>query len=92
MATVTVHVPSELRKYCGGVADLGVEAATVREALASLERTRPALYPNLCDETGKVRRHLNVFVNDAHVRDLGGFDTPLAAGDVVTILTAVSGG
>jgi molybdopterin converting factor small subunit len=50
------------------------------------------LYRNVCDETGKVRRHLNVFVNSDNVRDLDGIDTTLAPGDVVTFLPAVSGG
>lgn len=64
----------------------------MRAALEALERSQSALYRNICDETGKVRRHLNVFVNSDNVRDLAGVDTPLAAGDVVTILPAVSGG
>jgi molybdopterin converting factor small subunit len=91
-AAVTVHVPSALRKYCAGAADLPLAAATVRAALDELERDHPSLYRNICDETGSVRRHLNVFVNSLHVRDRDGLDTPLAPGDVVTILAAVSGG
>jgi len=91
-AAVTVHVPSALRKYCAGAADLPVSAATVRAALDELERNHPSLYVNICDETGSVRRHLNVFVNSSHVRDLESWDTALAPGDVVTILAAVSGG
>ena len=91
-AAVTVHLHSALRKYCGGVADLPVSATTVRAALVEIERAWPALYPSICDETGAVRRHLNVFVNDDHVRDRQGLDTALSPGDVVTILTAVSGG
>jgi sulfur-carrier protein len=50
------------------------------------------LYRNVCDETGAVRRHLNVFVNADNVRDLNGMDTKLTPGDVLTILPAVSGG
>jgi molybdopterin converting factor small subunit len=50
------------------------------------------LYRNVCDETGAVRRHLNIFVNSDNVRDLDGVDTTLMPGDVVTILPAVSGG
>jgi molybdopterin converting factor small subunit len=91
-APVTVHVPSELRKYCAGAAHLPVSAATVRAAIDELERNHPSLYRNICDETGSVRRHLNVFVNSSHVRDRDGLDTALAPGDVVTILAAVSGG
>ena len=50
------------------------------------------LYRNICDETGKVRRHLNVFVNTDNVRDLDDIDTTLTPGDVISILPAVSGG
>jgi molybdopterin synthase sulfur carrier subunit len=64
----------------------------LREYCGGVERYQAALYRNLCDETGAVRRHLNVFVNADNVRDLNGIDTALKAGDVVTILPAVSGG
>ncbi|MBZ5579307.1 MAG: MoaD/ThiS family protein [Acidobacteriia bacterium] len=90
--TITIHVPGPLRTYCGGAAQLSISAQTVRDALEDLQRSQAALYRNVCDETGKVRRHLNVFVNSDNVRDLNGVDTLLTAGDVVTILPAVSGG
>ena len=90
--SVTVHLPTALRKYSGGAADVPVSAGTVQAALHELKRTQPALYVNLCDETGKVRRHLNVFVNSDHMRDRDGLDTKLNDGDVITILAAVSGG
>lgn len=90
--TIMLHVLGVLREYCGGVEQLPISAPTVRAALHDLERNQVALYRNVCDETGTVRRHLNVFVNDDNVRDLNGIDTPLKAGDVLTILPAVSGG
>jgi molybdopterin synthase sulfur carrier subunit len=89
---ITIHVFGQLREYCAGASELSVSAHTVRAALEQLEGDQPVLYRNLCDETGKVRRHLNVFVNTENVRDLDGVDTTLAAGDVVTFLPAVSGG
>lgn len=89
---ITVHVPGPLRPYCAGAAQLSLVAPTVRAALEELERSQPELYRNICDETGAVRRHLNVFVNANHVRDLDGVDTTLTPGDEVTILPAVSGG
>jgi len=64
----------------------------VRAALEHIEQRHPALYRSVCDETGTVRRHVNLFVNTANVRDREGLDTALAPGDVVTILPAVSGG
>ena len=89
---VTIHVPGPLRAYCSGVEQLSISARTVRAVLEDLERSQSALYRNVCDETGTVRRHLNVFVNSDNVRDLDGIDTALTPGDVVTILPAVSGG
>jgi sulfur-carrier protein len=90
--TITLHVVGPLRTYCAGAEQLSISAPTVRAALEDLERSQSALYRNICDETGQVRRHLNVFVNADNVRDLNGIDTPLTRGDVVTILPAVSGG
>jgi len=69
-----------------------VSADTVQAVLDDLERTRPTLYRNVCDGTGAVRRHLNVFVNADNVRDLDGLGTALQPGDVITIVPAVSGG
>lgn len=91
-ATITVHIPGVLRGYCDGASQLSLPAATVRAALHELERRHPSLYRNVCDETGAVRRHVNLFVNTLHVRDRDGLDTALATGDVVTILPAISGG
>jgi molybdopterin converting factor small subunit len=89
---ITIHVPGPLRTYCAGAAQLSISAHTVRAALEDLQQSQSALYRNVCDETGAVRRHLNVFVNSDNVRDLDGIDTTLNSGDVVTILPAVSGG
>jgi molybdopterin converting factor small subunit len=90
--TITLHVPGPLRPYCKGASQLAISAHTVRAALEDLERNQADLYRNVCDETGALRRHLNVFVNSDNVRDLAGVDTTLTSGDVVTILPAVSGG
>jgi MoaD family protein len=91
-ATVTLYVQGSLRAYCGGAAELTLSAPDVRSVLEQLERRYPALHRNICDETGRVRRHLNIFVNSDNVRDLEGIETTLSPGDVVTFLPAVSGG
>jgi molybdopterin converting factor small subunit len=90
--TVTLHVFGQLREYCDGAEQLSLEARTVRGVLQDLELIQSALYRHVCDETGAVRRHLNIFVNSDNVRDLEGIDTVLRPGDVVTFLPAVSGG
>lgn len=87
-----VFVPTPLRCRCGGESQLHVNAANVREALESLAKNQAALYACVCDETGAVRRHINLFVNRDPIRDRDGLDTPLSDIDTLFIMTAVSGG
>ena len=90
--TITIRVPSVLSDTCGGASLLSLSAATVRAAIEELERSHPSLHRSICDETGALRRHINLFVNEAHMRQRDGLDTALKPGDVITILPAVSGG
>jgi molybdopterin converting factor small subunit len=90
--TITIEIPRELRGYCAGASELQLSAATVQATLDELERCYPALHRSICDETGRLRRHINLFVNASHMRDRQGLDTTLSPGDVLMILPAVSGG
>lgn len=89
---ITVHVPLALRAYCNGASELMLSAPSVRAVLDELERRHPLLYRGICDDTGAVRRHVNVFINKDHMRDRDGLETALSPGDEVIILPAVSGG
>lgn len=89
---ITIHVPRELRAYCTGASELILSAPSVRAVLDELERRHPSLYRAICDDTGAVRRHVNVFVNKDHMRDRDGLDTTLVPGDEIIILPSVSGG
>lgn len=94
---VRVTIPQVLRSLCADDppsrrAELSLRAHDVRELLAELARRHPQVHVRLCDERGEPRPHINVFVNDDHVRARAGLDTPLTAGDLVSILPAVSGG
>ena len=90
--TITVSIPTPLRDCCAGAAELALQTSSLRAMLEELERRYPALHRSICDETGALRRHINLFVNTEHMRDRDGLDTLLESGDVVTIMTAVSGG
>ena len=89
---VTIQVPGVLRTCCEGASELSVPASSLRAALEEIERRHPALYRSICDETGSVRRHVNLYVNTSDMREREGLDTALAPGDVVLIMPAVSGG
>ena len=90
--TIRVQVPSMLREGCAGASEFPLVAPRMRDVLTQIEERYPSLYRSICYETGAVRRHVNLFVNTDHIRDLQGLDTALRPGDVIAILPAVSGG
>jgi molybdopterin converting factor small subunit len=83
-----VILRSPLKQLAGGRAEQPVAGATVGELLANLERAQPALAGWILDERGRLRRHINVFVNG----EPGSEDTPLADDDKLHVLPAISGG
>jgi sulfur-carrier protein len=85
MALVRLRGP--LKTLAGG-AELPVAGVTVAELLGALERERPALHGWILDERGRIRRHINVFVNG----ERGSEETPVADADHVDVLPAISGG
>src|SRR5260370_19517235 len=90
--TITIQVPGVLRAYSQGAPEISLSVPSVRAALEEIEHSHPSLYKSVCDETGKVRRHVNLFVNTSDIRDPEGLDTALTSGDVLTILHPVSVG
>ena len=90
--SIAVRIPQALRPECHGASVLQLQVPTVRAALQQLASEHPSLYRSVCDETGAVRRHINLFVNETLVRDRERFDTALEPGDELFIMTAVSGG
>jgi molybdopterin converting factor small subunit len=86
MAVVSVRGP--LRKLAGGRAEHELEGATVVELLQALELRHPDVSGWILDERGRIRRHINVFVNG----EQGGDDTPVRPGDRVEVLPAITGG
>jgi molybdopterin synthase sulfur carrier subunit len=90
--TVSVRVPTILRVYTGGAAEVAAEPGTLREVLASLDASYPGLGGRILDDTGKLRRFVNVYVGDEDVRLAQGLDTPVPAGVQVSVIPAVAGG
>lgn len=88
----TLQIPRVLQAQCGGKSELCLQGRTVRAVLEELRHENPSLYICICDETGTVRQHLNLFVNDELLSVRNDLDTPLEPGDVVSVFQAVSGG
>jgi sulfur-carrier protein len=89
---IEVRVPTVLRQHTDGEKKIHAEGATVRELVDDLDARYPGLRARLVDEEGHLHRFVNLYVNDEDARFLGGIETPLDEGDVVSILPAVAGG
>jgi molybdopterin synthase sulfur carrier subunit len=90
--TVSVRVPTILRAYTGGAAEVATDPGTLREILARLDASYPGLVGRILDDTGKLRRFVNVYVADEDVRLAQGLDTQVPSGVQVSVIPAVAGG
>jgi sulfur-carrier protein len=86
------QIPRVLQQYCDGRHELRLHGATLREAFDELNRVYPQLYQCLCNETGAVRKHINIFVNNSLPGERNNLDTRLEPDDVILVFQAVSGG
>lgn len=89
---VTVRIPTTMRPISGGNSTVEVEGATLREVLAALDAAHSGFKDRLFDDAGDLHKFVNIFVSDDDVRYLQGLDTPVKAGDTVSIIPAVAGG
>ncbi len=89
---VTVRIPTPLRKFTGDRADVEVRGATVREVIDNLEARHSGIKERMVDESGAIRRFVNVYVNEEDIRFLDGSETDVKDGDQVTIVPAIAGG
>ena len=89
---VKVRIPTPLQKLTNNQAEVHCEASNINEMLAHLEKSHPGIKERLCDNEGKLRRFVNVYVNEEDIRFLQGQDTPLKTGDDVSIIPAIAGG
>jgi molybdopterin synthase sulfur carrier subunit len=89
---VLVRIPTPLRSLTKGSAEVQAKAVTVIGLIDDLERQYPGLRERLVDESGEIRRFVNVYVNQEDVRFLDGDKTALKDGDEVAIVPALAGG
>ncbi|MEU8269909.1 MoaD/ThiS family protein [Sphaerisporangium sp. NPDC049002] len=90
--SVSVRIPTILRTYTDGAAEVNGEGATLREVLQKLETDFPGIGARILDETGKIRRFVNVYVGEEDVRFVDGLDTVTPDGAQISVIPAVAGG
>jgi molybdopterin synthase sulfur carrier subunit len=88
-----VRLTAQLRDYARGAREVELDSASDLQAMVSkLERSFPGIGGRIVDDQGKIRAHVNVFVNSENSRELENEKTQLRDGDVVHILPSVAGG
>ena len=90
--SVTVKIPTQLRTLTDGASEVQATGATVGALIDDLERNHPGIRERIVDETGALRRFVNIYLDDEDVRFLQGIDTELADSSKISIIPAVAGG
>jgi MoaD family protein len=88
----TVRIPTPLRKLTDGKEEVTAQGGTVGEVIVDLEKNYPGIRARICDDSGAVRKFVNIFANEEDIRFLQNLDTPVKDGDEVSIVPAIAGG
>ncbi len=89
---VTVRIPTPLRRLTQNQAEVEAEGDTIESLIENLEASYPGLKERICDESGNVRRFVNIYLNDEDIRFLDGSATAVNDGDDISIIPAIAGG
>ena len=89
---IVVRIPTPLRAMTKGASEVHAEASTIGDVITDLERQFPGLRDRIVEESGEIRRFVNIYVNQEDIRFLEGDKTALKPGDEVSIVPAIAGG
>jgi molybdopterin synthase sulfur carrier subunit len=90
--SVKVRIPTPLQKLTNQQALVEVAEGNVNQVINALEKQYPGIKDRICDESGKVRKFVNIYVNEEDIRFLSQESTPVKKGDEVSIVPAIAGG
>ena len=89
--TIKVRIPTPLQKLTGQP-EVKIQAQNVKDLISQLEKNYPGIKDRICDESGKIRRFVNVYLNEEDIRFLKQEETSLKDGDEISIVPAIAGG
>ncbi len=89
---IKVRIPTPLRPLTNGLGEVETDATSITAMIDPLNSAHPGIKDRLCDETGELRRFVNIYVNEEDIRFLMGKETSLKHGDEVSIVPAIAGG
>jgi sulfur-carrier protein len=89
---IKVRIPTPLRPLTKGQGEVEAQASDIANMIETLNQSHPGLKDRLCDESGELRRFVNIYVNEEDIRFLQGKETSLKDGDEVSIVPAIAGG
>jgi molybdopterin synthase sulfur carrier subunit len=87
-----IRIPTPLRKLTNGKEEVSATGGTIGALIASLDAQYPGIKERICDDTGQVRRFVNIFANDEDIRFLKNLETPVKDTDEISIVPAIAGG
>lgn len=89
---IKVRIPTPLQKLTKNQPEVSCDGTSIDDIIKDLERQFPGIRERLCDPDGKLRRFINVYVNEEDIRFLEGPGTKLKDGDDISIIPAIAGG
>jgi len=87
-----VRIPTPLRNLTQGAAEIQADGSTIKAIIENIESQFPGVKDRLCEDDGKIRRFINIYVNDEDIRFMNAEDTAVKAEDEISILPAIAGG
>ncbi len=90
--SIQVRIPTPLQKLTNNQAEVKAQGTSIKELIDDLEKNFPGFKDRICDEKGKIRKFINIYVNEEDVRFLQQDETPLKDNDEVSIIPAIAGG
>ena len=89
---VKVRIPTPLRKFTEGMAEVQAEGSNISEIIEDLERNFPGIKEKLYDDRGALRKFLNIYLNDEDIRFMDNLNTEVRDGDMISLVPAIAGG